>query len=328
MGERTGISWTDATWNPWQGCHKVSAGCKNCYMVTEKKRFGQKHDVVIRSSDATFNAPLKWTKNREKYAHINLVFVCSWSDFFIKEADALRDEAWAIIRATPNLTYQICTKRPERIAACLPADWGAGYPNVWLMVTAENQRMADLRIPILLSIPAAVHGVSVEPMIGPVRLDEVWPRSLDGVVLTINALSGTAEIIGSKSQDIINDDPENAKLAWVICGGESGPKARPMHADWARSLRDQCMAAGISFFFKQWGEWLPGIQYEDKHRAMDSDDAQSRFPCMDWDGEKFFDSGGGWGDDLDEGAVFRVGKQAAGAMLDGREWKKFPGWTA
>ena len=132
MAERTGIAWTDATWNCWQGCHKVSTGCKNCYMFADKKRYGQNPDVVTRSTVATFNAPLKWAKNREKYGHINRVFPCSWSDFFIEEAEAWRAEAWAIIRQTPNLIYQICTKRPERIAACLPADWGTGYPNVWL----------------------------------------------------------------------------------------------------------------------------------------------------------------------------------------------------
>jgi len=96
MGASTAIAWTDATWNCWQGCHKVSTGCKNCYMFTDKKRYGQTPDVVIRSAAATFNAPLKWAQNREKYGHINRVFVDSWSDFFIEEADAWRAEAWAI----------------------------------------------------------------------------------------------------------------------------------------------------------------------------------------------------------------------------------------
>lgn len=295
MGASTGIAWTDATWNCWQGCHKVSTGCKNCYMFTDKKRYGQNPDVVVRSADSTFNAPLKWARNREKYGHINRVFVDSWSDFFIEEADPWRAESWAIIRQTPNLTYQICTKRPERIAACLPADWGQGYPNVWLMVTAENQPMADLRIPILLSIPAVVHGVSVEPMVGAVDLSR-WLEPDDG-------------------------------LDWVICGGESGPNARPMHPDWARSLRDQCKVTDTPFFFKQWGEWAPtgycggSVKPEDRGQLLPAtvicstgkDVGAQTFHAIPTDPD-----GDTWR------VMNRVGKQAAGAILDGREWKEFP----
>jgi protein gp37 len=255
-------------------------------MFTDKKRYGQTPDVVIRSAAATFNAPLKWAKNREKYGHINRVFVDSWSDFFIEEADAWRAEAWAIIRQTPNLTYQLCTKRPERIAACLPADWGTGYPNVWLMVTAENQPMADLRIPILLSIPAAVHGVSVEPMVGPVDLENL--PSASGIGRYLSALSNAGVDAGALIPN---------KLDWVICGGESGPNARPMQAKWAQGLRDQCAAAGVAFFFKQWGEWLGALQDGLVNVINASDEPV-------------------W-----------VGKQKSGAILDGREWKEFPAVT-
>src|SRR6266498_5551388 len=122
MGETTGIAWTQRTWNPWHGCHKVSAGCKNCYMFREKRQYGQDPDVVVRSK-TTFNAPLKWKDSA-------LVFTCSWSDWFIEEADPWRDEAWDVIRRTPHLTYQILTKRIERASSCLPKDWP--LKNVWL----------------------------------------------------------------------------------------------------------------------------------------------------------------------------------------------------
>ena len=310
MGSKTGIAWTDATWNCWQGCHKVSAGCKNCYMFTDKKRYGQTPDVVIRSAAATFNAPLKWAKNREKYGHINRVFVDSWSDFFIEEADAWRAEAWAIIRQTPNLTYQLCTKRPERIAACLPADWGTGYPNVWLMVTAENQPMADLRIPILLRIPAVVHGVSVEPMVGPVRLDRIGEEP-EGY---LNALAAVVHCDGRGTKSITG-------LDWVICGGESGPNARPMLPEWAESLRDQCEVTGTAFFFKQWGEWAPGA-------CAGSLPSRTERTATWWDGRWLYDSlTPRQSEELhrdDAPDLYRLGREAAGAMLDGRKWEEFP----
>jgi protein gp37 len=146
MGETTGIAWADRTWNPWHGCLKVSPGCKLCYMYREKKQYGQ-NPMLVQRSKTKFNEPLKWNSGR--------VFTCSWSDFFIEEADAWRPEAWEIIRKTPQLTYQILTKRPERIAAHLPADWGDGYSNVWLGVSVESQKYANERIPLLLKTPAA-----------------------------------------------------------------------------------------------------------------------------------------------------------------------------
>jgi protein gp37 len=240
MGETTAIAWTDRTWNPWQGCHKVSPGCLNCYMYRDKRRYGQEPATVVRSSAQTFNQPLS-----RKWSTGGLVFVCSWSDFFIEEADAWRGAAWEMMKLTPHLTYQILTKRPERIAGNLPDDWHDGWPNVWLGVTAEDQRRADERIPHLLATPAAVRFVSVEPMLSPIdlrRLTLVQPKPPYGPGVYLDALTG--HVAGP-------DDMLDAKLDWVIVGGESGPGARPMLHDWVRSVRDQCVAAAAPFFYKQ-----------------------------------------------------------------------------
>lgn len=213
MAKNTEISWTDHTWNPWQGCRKISTGCKNCYMFRDKKRFGQDPTDIHKSGNITFFAPLSWKKPAK-------VFTCSWSDFFIEEADTWRDDAWAVIRATPHLTYQVLTKRPERIWDHLPEDWP--LENVWLGVTVESQR-EDHRIDELLRIPAEKRFVSVEPMIGPVSFRPGWAHSLD----------------------------------WVICGGESGPNAREMKPSWALSLKEDCDDYGTPFFMKQMSGYNP-----------------------------------------------------------------------
>jgi len=214
MGKDTGISWTTHTWNPWRGCLKVSPGCKICYMYRDQTRYGKNPAEVVRAKPTTFNAPQRW----KEPAH---VFTCSWSDWFIEEADEYRPEAWEIIKNTPHLIYQILTKRPENIAGRLPADWGAGYPNVWLGVSVESQEYADERIPTLLEQPAALHFLSIEPLLSEVTLN--------------------------------NTDEWLNKVGWVIVGGESGGGYRPMEPAWALSVRDQCGAYGVPFFFKQHG---------------------------------------------------------------------------
>jgi protein gp37 len=132
------IEWTDATWNPWMGCEHVSPGCDNCYMFTDMRRYGSNPEA-IRRSKTKFKDPLKWARNRQRYGHINKIFTCSWSDFFITDADEWRDDAWNIIRRTPMLTYQVLTKRPVLIRRRLPSDWGYGWPNCWLGVTVESR---------------------------------------------------------------------------------------------------------------------------------------------------------------------------------------------
>lgn len=222
MGKYTKIEWVSTklsngnvikghTWNPWQGCHKVSPGCLNCYMYRDKKRFGQDPEIVVRSKPLTFNAPLKWKEPAK-------VFVCSWSDFFIEEADPWRDEAWEIMRRTPHLTYQLLTKRPENIKDRLPKDWP--LKNVWLGVTAENQDAVNKRLPILLfDLTAEKKFISIEPMIGPVDIEYALCLSYS--------------------------------LDWVIVGGETGPKARHMNAEWALRVKTMCNETKTPFFMKQ-----------------------------------------------------------------------------
>jgi protein gp37 len=193
-------------------------------MYTEKERYGQDPMICVRSK-TTFNAPLKWRESA-------MVFTCSWSDWFIDTADQWRGEAWAIIRQTPHLTYQILTKRPERIADHLPSDWGEGYQNVWLGVSAENQEYADVRIPQLLEIPAQIHFVSAEPLLGPVSFRwAMWEPWKKGV--TNDHLDGLR------------------RLDWIIVGGESGPERREFQKQWAEEIRDQCQEAGVKFYMKQ-----------------------------------------------------------------------------
>ncbi len=220
MSERTGIEWTEATWNPWMGCTKVSAGCDNCYMFTEQRRYGNDPEVVRRSK-TKFADPLNWKEPK-------VIFTCSWSDWFHKDADPWRDEAWEVIRRTPHHTYQILTKRPGRIFRHLPSDWGEGYPNVWLGTSVENQD-AMHRAWQLIDVPAHVRFISAEPLLGP--LD--FMKCFDDLGL-------------------IWDSALN-RVQWVIVGGESGPNARRMETWWAKAIQKQCKGRGVAFFLKQLG---------------------------------------------------------------------------
>lgn len=195
-------------------------------MYRDKERYGQDPTRVVRSSPVTFRKPLSWKAPA-------YVFTCSWSDFFIEDADAWRDEAWDIIRKTPHLTYQILTKRPENIPDRLPKGWGEGWPNVWLGVSTENQEYAEKRIPLLLAVPANTRFLSCEPLLGPLDLTK-W------------LCGGFPPSWGYPNE-----------LHWIIAGGESGPHARVMLPEWPRSLRDQCLRSGVAFFFKQWGGLTP-----------------------------------------------------------------------
>jgi protein gp37 len=218
MADKSAIEWTDATWNPWMGCEKVSPGCAHCYMFREQKQYGS-DPTVVRRSRTKFRDPLRWSDPR-------LVFTCSWSDWFHPGADPWREEAWEIIRATPHLTYQILTKRPELIEERLPADWGDGYENVWLGVSIENSRFT-WRADALRGVPAELRFISAEPLVGSLFENSGNRRPL-----------------------------ELEDIDWLIVGGESGPGSRRLDLDWAIELMRACDKSGTAFFMKQLGTVL------------------------------------------------------------------------
>lgn len=248
MGENTAIEWCDHSWNPWSGCTRVSAACDHCYAEAMAKRAPRTFGSWVpggarkRTSEANWREPLRWNRAAEKVGGRFRVFCASMADVFDNQVyPAWRCDLWDLIWETAHLDWLLLTKRPQNIAKMLPvkaqgalADWGRGWPNVWLGTTVENQAEADRRIPHLLSVPAHVHFVSCEPLLGPLDIR----RHLIGH----EDHGGTGQCIGW-----------TPPIDWVICGGESGPRARPMHPDWARSLRDQCQAAGAPFFMKQMG---------------------------------------------------------------------------
>jgi protein gp37 len=225
------IQWTGVTWNPWHGCKKVSAGCKFCYMYRDKERYGQQPTKVLKSK-SMFKEPLKWKDPQ-------LIFTCSWSDWFIEDADAWRPEAWEVIKNTPHHTYQILTKRPERILECLPPDWGNGYPNVWIGVSVEND-MARHRIGALSKVPAHIRFISAEPLIDELHLEEY--------------------------SDILSN-----YYHWIILGGESGNKIgkyryRECKVEWFRKLVDVARSNDVKVFVKQLGTHLAKeLKLNDRH---------------------------------------------------------------
>jgi protein gp37 len=236
MGAETKIEWCDHTHNHWTGCTKVSPACNHCYAEGWAKRSG-----VVKwgpgeprrmTTEANRRKPLKWDRDAAAAGVRRRVFCNSLADVFDAEvADAWRLDLMQLIHATPHLDWLLLTKRPQ--VAKKFFDHQAIPANVWLGTTVENQAMADLRIPILLSIPAKVRFLSCEPLLGPVDISRWLDRTAAGRF---------------HAEPIID---------WIICGGESGVGARDMDADWARSLRDQCQAAGVWFFMKQMARKAP-----------------------------------------------------------------------
>ena len=235
MAARTSIAWTNKTFNPWWGCVKVSPACDHCYAEAQATRYG--HHVWGAGtprryfSDKHWAEPLKWHREAMVSRERVLVFCASMADVFDNEVDqSHRDRLWQLIRETPCLTWQIVTKRIGNAPKMLPADWHNGYPNVWLCSTVVTQTEADRDIPKLAVVPARIHGLSIEPQ-------------LELIDLTRFGLDSSW---------------------WVICGGESGPRARPFLLDWARSLCDQCAGMGVPFFFKQTGRLPDGVPIKGK----------------------------------------------------------------
>ena len=251
--DKSKIEWTDATWNPVMGCTPASPGCAHCYARSMMARYaGRKGYPVSPDAVTLFPArldqPLHWNKPRK-------IFVCSMSDLFHPDVpDYFVGDVFTVMRQASQHTFQVLTKRADTMLEFINREFGGRVPdNVWLGVTAENQEQADKRIPLLLRIPAAVRFVSIEPMLGPVNL-----RAIRNGSYYIDARTGRHH----HGQWCGEAPHKSNHIDWVICGGESGPQARPMRPDWARSLRDQCTEAGVSFFFKQWGTWVPTDQYD------------------------------------------------------------------
>lgn len=323
----TGIEWTDETWNPVTGCDHVSPGCDHCYAermaVRLAGRAGYPADEPFRVTlhPDRLDQPSRWRKPRR-------VFVNSMSDLFHRDVpDEFIAEVFAVMGAAEQHTFQVLTKRPQRMARLLSSpEWSARlvhdhgipaagrgpFPNVWLGTSVENQRYAELRIPHLLATPAAVRFLSIEPLLGPISLR--WAKWHDYYR------------DGWRERGEVQDEYDGARrLDWVIVGGESGPGARPMHPAWVRTLRDHCTAAGVPFFFKQWGAWGPEGPLDARPSSLALDGTLYA------PGELSFPDGPRWGEALRAGhgdgqlvATYRAGKKVAGRELDGRTWDEAP----
>lgn len=349
MADKSKIEWTDATWNPVTGCSVVSPGCTNCYAMklagtrlrhhpsrkglTAESKAGPVWNGEVRFNRYWLEEPLRWQRPRR-------IFVCAHGDLFHEAVPAdWIDRVFAVMALARQHTYQVLTKRPARMRAYLadadaegriidtalmmrelPHQWEWPLPHVWLGVSAEDQARAEERIPELLATPAAVRFVSAEPLLGPVDLTGyLWGRAEPCADCPRDADCDC----GGLPRHMLGSEPD---LAWVIVGGESGRDARPMHPDWARSLRDQCQEAGVAFHFKQWGEWGPGAEFEAQGsaRAVYRGEIQTLvglargeiklcIPTRDDDS---------LGPPL---TLERYGKKIAGRTLDGRTWDEVPG---
>ncbi|MFG1370741.1 phage Gp37/Gp68 family protein [Xanthobacter oligotrophicus] len=389
MADRTGIQWTDATWNPIVGCSLTSPGCTNCYAMRMAARIeamqpgshyagttmpGKVGPVwtgkMALAPDHILTQPLRWRRPRT-------IFVNSMGDLFHEDVpDEWIDRVFAVMAMCPRHEFQVLTKRSDRMRAYVSEvretwcksgpptpgsdriyeaalavtgeEWLPGTPsqwplhNVWLGVSAEDQRRADERIPDLLATPAAIRFVSCEPLLGPIRLDriEAWADKFDDCGghpdphwpldthdwTWLNALEGRYEAearspAGERLGDVdVGLLWDGGKLDLVIVGGENGP--RPMHPDWARSLRDQCAATGTAFFFKQWGSWEPAV---DRERADPDWRLDYRHKFGDAGATKWLNLAGGCGFHGERFHVMRrAGKARAGRLLDGREHNDLP----
>ena len=338
MADRTPIEWTDATWNPITGCAVVSPGCTNCYAMrlagtrmkhhpsrvglTQVSKAGPVWTGEVRFNEEWLTQPLCWSKPR-------MIFVCAHGDLFAEGVpDEWIDRVFAVMALAPQHTFQVLTKRSERMREYLRDEW-FGFrmrevmaklrpspiietllplPNVWLGVSVEDQRRADERIPLLLDTPAAVRWISAEPLLSMLDVSRwlkiAWRCSSCGGYFAgrhqqvcpdcgaTGGWCGSHTFNGRKAPEHPVVPPQwGIGLDWVVAGGESGPGARLMHPTWVRSLRDQCAAAGVPFHFKQWGEWMPFEGHEDV--AL---------------GTEFI---------LGDVMLAKVGKKRAGRLLDG-----------
>jgi protein gp37 len=342
MADKTKILWADATLNPAYGCSKVSPACDNCYAARMADRMA--HNVqVCQYFEGLTDKNHEWTgrvnlfpermEQALKWMRPRRIFVGSMTDLFHEDVPVdFLDQVFAVMAMACQHTFMILTKRPDRMRQYIkgvqgvpidsPRDfvlfdsWRAVHgehygqrlwplPNVWLGVTVENQAMDDARIPILLDTPAAKRFVSIEPMLGTVDLGHHLTSCFGcgnqgSTEMCLNRPGSGHDLCRACGK---GDNPNG--LDWVICGGETGPGARPLRPDWARGLRDQCAAADVPFMFKQWGDFgpCPGTDCGFYDRSCATR-------------ERVFEVG--------EGHMCRVGKRVAGRMLDGVEHNGIP----
>lgn len=330
MGEGTKIEWCNHTFNPIIGCAKVSEGCKNCYAEEMMDhRYGRAkwgvNGTRVRTSADNWKKPYTWNRKAAKLGERHRVFCASLSDVFEEHPAWIepRRDLLKLIVETPHLDWLLLTKRPENVISMIESatdymfwlgdrdvatqwvNWlrhGSDHalPSVWVGTSVENQKAADQRIPELLKIPAKVRFLSMEPLLGPVDFKIV--SDVDGLEVVTDSLRGMVSIDGQAHIPC-------RKIDWAIVGGESGTNARPMQPDWARIARDQCVAAGTPFLFKQWGAWVGGFW-----------DLPHELQGLVIDGAGDFDMGAMDGDT----PMYRLGKHKTGRLLDGREWNQFP----
>ena len=316
MAEHSNIEWCDSTFNPWIGCTAISPGCANCYAADWAKRYGR--DFAQRKRTAAWRAPKKWNAEAATFFAVHgrsrRVFCASLADVFDNQVPAeWRVDLFQLIADTPHLDWLLLTKRIGNARDMLNAvidELSCGintwdempWPNVWIGATVVDQAEADRDIPKLLEVPARVRFLSIEPMLGPVYVEDI-PDPAGGICL--KPLAGLRWVGDGQGRCTVR--ALEKRIDWVICGGESGPKARPASGDWYRSIRDQCAAAGVPFLFKQHGEWI------------DPRDLR-RLPGGGMPGFGVFDS---CRHDMGTDAVC-VGKKAAGRLLDGVEHNGFP----
>lgn len=261
MAESTEISWCDSTQNFWIGCTEIAPACTNCYAAALDKRTGGNHwgDVPRRrTSEHNWNEPLRWQRKAGEFFALHgrrrRVFVSSMSDFFDNQVPGKwRDDAWDVIRQCPDLDWLILTKRPSNIHKMLPDFWEEIKDRIWMGTTVEDQTRAEQNIKWLMALNCKVRFLSMEPLLGPVFLNSIKIKSLihDSQSLWLHPL------IGQTSTADMARYPTGQKIDWVIIGGESGPKARPMHQWWVDLIVDACEKAGTKIHLKQWGNWVP-----------------------------------------------------------------------
>ncbi|UYW25724.1 phage Gp37/Gp68 family protein [Methylorubrum extorquens] len=346
MSEHSTIEWTDATWNPVTGCSVVSPGCTNCYAMglagtrlqhhpsraglTRPSKAGPVWNGEVRLNEGWLTQPLQWKRPR-------MIFVCAHGDLFHESVpDAWIDRVFAVMARCGHHTFQVLTKRSARMRAylsglpdrmrTLDCDSGLDFctlplPNVWLGVSAEDQRRADERVPDLLATPAAVRFVSAEPLLGPINFTQISLGMKPGYVLGENGRPDRPETFKVVRDALMDTGGDFERIDWIVVGGESGPNARPMHPAWARSIRDQCAAAGVAFHFKQWGAWQPREWCRDggTHAMRDRGGYES-FQQIQSHPNSIERVGAGpeWS------AFALVGKKAAGRLLDAVEHNGMP----